>query len=219
MMYNLFSDGIGSVELIDSMGTDKTAVDAARVSFLRDDTEKDLTEKDKRLIKFLTAHRHTSPFEHMTATFRLTVPLFVRSQIMRHRTFSYNEVSRRYTSENIQLWRPKELRRQSKDNLQCSDGDLRNDKALGIMNISLSVSLQYYKELLASGVSREMARCVLPQATYTEFYMTGNVHNWVKFLKLRTDEHTQPETREAALVIQHMLFKLYPVTMSELFGD
>jgi thymidylate synthase (FAD) len=219
MMYNLFSDGIGSVELIDSMGTDKTAVNAARVSFLRDDTEKDLTEKDKRLIKFLTAHRHTSPFEHMMASFKLTVPLFVRSQIMRHRTFSYNEVSRRYTSENIQLWRPKELRRQSKDNLQCSDGDLRNDKALGIMNISLSVSLQYYKELLASGVSREMARCVLPQATYTEFYMTGNVHNWVKFLKLRTDEHTQPETREAALVIQHMLFKLYPVTMSELFGD
>lgn len=219
MMYNLYSDGIGSVELIDSMGTDKTAVNAARVSFLRDDTEKDLTEKDKRLIKFLTAHRHTSPFEHMMASFKLTVPLFVRSQIMRHRTFSYNEVSRRYTSENIQLWRPKELRRQSKDNLQCSDGDLRNDKALGIMNISLSVSLQYYKELLASGVSREMARCVLPQATYTEFYMTGNVHNWVKFLKLRTDEHTQPETREAALVIQHMLFKLYPVTMSELFGD
>ena len=219
MMYNLYSDGIGSVELIDSMGTDKTAVNAARVSFLRDDTEKDLTEKDKRLIKFLTAHRHTSPFEHMVASFKLTVPLFVRSQIMRHRTFSYNEVSRRYTSENIQLWRPKELRRQSKDNLQCSDGDLRNDKALGIMNISLSVSLQYYKELLASGVSREMARCVLPQATYTEFYMTGNVHNWVKFLKLRTDEHTQPETREAALVIQHMLFKLYPVTMSELFGD
>lgn len=219
MMYNLFSDGIGSIELIDSMGTDKTAVNAARVSFLRDDTEKDLTEKDKRLIKFLTAHRHTSPFEHMMASFKLTVPLFVRSQIMRHRTFSYNEVSRRYTSENIQLWRPKELRRQSKDNLQCSDGDLRNDKALGIMNISLSVSLQYYKELLASGVSREMARCVLPQATYTEFYMTGNIHNWVKFLKLRTDEHTQPETREAALVIQHMLFKLYPVTMSELFGD
>lgn len=219
MKYNLYNDGIGSVELIDSMGTDKTAVDAARVSFLRDDTEKDLTEKDQRLIKFLTAHRHTSPFEHMVATFRLTVPLFVRSQIMRHRTFSYNEVSRRYTSENIQLWRPKELRRQSKHNLQCSDGDLENDKALGIMNISLSVSLQYYKELLVCGVSREMARCVLPQATYTEFYMTGNVHNWVKFLKLRTDEHTQPETREAALVIQHMLFKLYPVTMSELFGD
>ena len=74
MMYNLFNDGIGSVELIDSMGTDKTAVDAARVSFLRDDTEKDLTEKDQRLIKFLTAHRHTSPFEHMVSYLQIDCP-------------------------------------------------------------------------------------------------------------------------------------------------
>jgi thymidylate synthase (FAD) len=118
-----------AVELIDYMGDDKRAVDAARVSFMRDNTSKTLTDKDKRLIKFLADHKHTSPFEHMTATFRLTVPLFVRSQIMRHRTFSYNEVSRRYTSENIQVWKPTAAEKQSTDNLQCSDGEIEN-KAL-----------------------------------------------------------------------------------------
>ena len=220
MIYELYHDGVGSVELIDHMGDDKRAVDAARVSFMRDDTNKELTDKDKRLIKFLTAHKHTSPFEHLTATFRLTVPLFVRSQIMRHRTFSYNEVSRRYTSENIQVWKPERLRRQSKDNLQCSDGDLDNQAAINMLHVSLMASEKFYNELIKGGVSRELARAVLPQATYTTFYMTGNLHNWVKFLKLRNDEHSQPETRDAAHAIEEMLLELFPVTMQSLFdGD
>ena len=219
MMYNLFNDGIGSVQLIQSMGTDKIAVDAARVSFLKDDTDQSITLKDERLIKFLIAHKHTSPFEHMTATFRLTVPLFVRSQIMRHRTFSYNELSRRYTSEDLKVWRPRKLRKQSLNNLQCSDGELDDRRAADIFEISVNASLQYYNELISLGVSRELARAVLPQSTYTEFYMTGSVHNYVKFLKLRNDEHAQPETREAANAIQRALFVMFPVTMSELFGD
>jgi len=220
MKYDLYSDDIGSVELIDHMGDDKRAVDAARVSFMRDDTDKELTEKDKRLIKFLTAHKHTSPFEHMTATFRLTVPLFVRSQIMRHRTFSYNEVSRRYTSENIQTWTPEKLRRQSTNNLQCSEGELEHKTALRMFNASIFNSVQFYKKLIKEGVSREIARAVLPQATYTTFYMTGNLHNWVKFLKLRNDEHAQPETRDAAHAIEEILLELFPVTLQSLFdGD
>ncbi len=220
MKYSLYADDIGSVELIDHMGDDKRAVDAARVSFMRDDTDKELTEKDKRLIKFLTAHKHTSPFEHMVATFRLTVPLFVRSQIMRHRTFSYNEVSRRYTSENIQTWTPEKLRRQSTNNLQCSEGELDNQGALEMLRLSLVESVGTYEELIKGGVSREMARAVLPQATYTTFFMTGNLHNWVKFLKLRNDEHAQPETRDAAHAIEEMLLELFPVTMQSLFdGD
>ena len=220
MIYELYHDGVGSVELIDHMGDDKRAVDAARVSFMRDDTNKELTDKDKRLIKFLTAHKHTSPFEHLTATFRLTVPLFVRSQIMRHRTFSYNEVSRRYTSENIQVWKPERLRRQSENNLQCSDGDLDNQTAMNMLHISLGASVKFFHELIKGGVSRELARAVLPQATYTTFYMTGNLHNWVKFLKLRNDEHSQPETRDAAHAIEEMLLELFPVTMQSLFdGD
>jgi thymidylate synthase (FAD) len=216
--HELYHDNIGCVELIDYMGDDKRAVDAARVSFMRDNTSKALTDKDKRLIKFLADHKHTSPFEHMTATFRLTVPLFVRSQIMRHRTFSYNEVSRRYTSENIQVWLPQQLRRQSIDNLQCSAGDLDNHLALNLVHMSILSSVDSYHDLINRGVSRELARAVLPQATYTTFYMTGNLHNWVKFLKLRNDDHAQPETREAAQAIEAMLSEHFPVTMQALFN-
>ena len=216
--HELYHDNIGAVELIDYMGDDKRAVDAARVSFMKDNISKTLTDKDKRLIKFLADHKHTSPFEHMTATFRLTVPLFVRSQIMRHRTFSYNEVSRRYTSENIQVWLPQQLRRQSADNLQCSDGELENHKALEALHLSIFSSVQDYNDLIERGVSRELARAVLPQATYTTFYMTGNLHNWVKFLKLRNDDHAQPETREAAQAIEAILSEHFPISMQALFN-
>jgi len=216
--HELYHDNIGAVELIDYMGDDKRAVDAARVSFMKDNISKTLTDKDKRLIKFLADHKHTSPFEHMAATFRLTVPLFVRSQIMRHRTFSYNEVSRRYTSENIQVWKPTALRKQSTDNLQCSDGEIENKVIMNMINASLSNSVQFYNKLIKEGVSRELARAVLPQATYTTFYMTGNLHNWVKFLKLRNDDHAQPETREAAQAIEAMLSEHFPITMQALFN-
>src|SRR5210317_534994 len=215
--YDLYNDDIGAVAIIDHMGDDKRAVDAARVSFMRDQQTRELTDKYQRLISFLASHNHTSPFEHMTATFKLTVPLFVRSQIMRHRTFSYNEVSRRYTSENIQVWLPQQLRRQSDDNLQCSDGELENHQALEALHISIFSSVQDYNDLIDRGVSREQARAVLPQALYTSFYMTGNLHNWVKFLNLRNHEHAQPETRELAQAIQEMLSELFPVSLQALF--
>ena len=91
----IYDDGIGSVDYINHMGNDLTVVNSARVSF---GVEKDkLDEKDKKLIKYLIKHNHTSTLEHCVITFRFTVPLFVRSQHHRHRTWSYNEISRRYT--------------------------------------------------------------------------------------------------------------------------
>jgi thymidylate synthase (FAD) len=214
MITYIYEDNIGSVELIDHMGNDKSAVNAARVSFLKDTKEKGLTSRDKNLIKFLVGHNHTSPFEHMQATFRITVPLFVRSQVMRHRTFSYNEVSRRYTAENIQTWKPQVFRVQSKHNLQCSEGATNDqDSCSSIYDYAIAQAVTMYNQLLNNGVAREQARAVLPQATYTTFYMTGSIHNWVKFLKLRLDEHTQLETQLMAAAIKDELVKLYPVTM------
>ena len=217
MIIECYSDGVGSVELIDHMGDDKRAVDAARVSFMRDDTAAELVDKDKRLIKFLIDHKHTSPFEHMVVTFRITCPLFVRSQIMRHRTFSYNEVSRRYTSERLQFWKPAEIRSQSSSNLQCSDGLLEpkvGGDAKRLISELIDSIAEVYQVLINVGVSREQARAVLPQSTYTEFYMTGNLMNWCKFLRLRLDSHAQPETREIAEAIETILTELYPVTMA-----
>lgn len=220
MIHYIYEDEIGSVELIDHMGTDKSAVNAARVSFLKDSKGKELTARDKNLINFLVGHSHTSPFEHMQATFRCTVPLFVRSQVMRHRTFSYNEVSRRYTADNLEFWKPMVFRGQSKLNLQCSEGTTTEQEAChDLFNHCIAETLKHYHSLLDKGVAREMARAILPQALYTTFYMTGSVHNWVKFLKLRLDEHAQIETQLMAKAIKQDLFELYPITMKAMMGE
>ena len=217
-MSKIYQDGNGTASLIDFMGSDKRVVDAARVSFLKDDhADSQLTERDKKLIKFLAAHNHTSPFEHCLATFVLKVPLFVRSQIMRHRTFSYNEVSRRYTSEQIDFWKPETMRGQAKDNLQCSDGVVESSEADSIFKIATEFSFASYQQLIEAGVSREIARGVLPQSTYTTFYMTGNLHNWIKFIKLRDHEHAQPETRDIAQQIKRALEVCFPNSMDAYF--
>ena len=117
----LYSDQIGSVEYIQHMGDDLTIVNAARVSFGKN--KEKLDEKDKRLIKYLIRHRHTSTLEHNIVTFRFCVPLFVRSQHMRHRTWSYNEISRRYTDANLKFYETNQLRTQHKSNRQASNTD------------------------------------------------------------------------------------------------
>ena len=90
---NLYGDNIGKVEYVEHMGSDLTIVNSARVSFGKHKDE--LDERDEKLIRYLINHRHTSTLEHNVATFRFCVPLFVRSQHHRHRTWSYNEISRR----------------------------------------------------------------------------------------------------------------------------
>ena len=145
--------------------------------------------------------------------------MFVRSQIMRHRTFSYNEVSRRYTSEKIKFWKPDEIRGQAKNNLQCSEGVLDSSEAESIFKLAAEFSFASYQQLLEAGVSREMARSVLPQGTYTTFYMTGNLHNWIKFIKLRDHDHAQLETREIAQQIKQALEVCFPNSMSAFFKE
>ena len=216
MIEPLYGDGLGELSLVDYMGSDKRAVDAARVSFLDDDTqEEELNERDSRLLAFLLRERHTSPFEHSIITFRLKVPLYVRAQVMRHRTFSFNEVSRRYTSESIDFHIPQTLRKQAKTNLQCStDESVDNvDKLLEVYRRSTARAFQEYQVLLDCGVAREQARAILPQNMYTVFYMTGSLHNFIHFLCLRLDSHAQPETRELASARRSILRALYPVTM------
>ena len=224
MVKYVYGDEIGSVSFVDAMGDDKRSALAARVSLLNDDFDAiadDLTDKDKKLISFLAEHRHTSPFEHSSYSVRIVCPIFVSKQIMRHRTFSFNEVSRRYTSENIQFFIPQELRQQAVKNLQCSTGDEveSGDEALAIYRSAVDSALASYNELLDGGVCREQARAVLPQALYTEFYMTGNILNFVKFLKLRLHAHAQPEVQVIAQAILDMISEDFPFTMSVFFDE
>ena len=217
----IYNDGHGEVKLLDSMGEDETPAQAARVSFSHLSRGDGMSSRDEKLIKYLAAHHHTSPFEHVTATFELTVPLFVSKQIMRHRTFSFNELSRRYTSKALKVYHPMLIKRQAVTNLQCSTNDEPEDldTCQAIFSSSFEQARSDYEELISRGVARETARMVLPCSTYTTFWMTGNLHNWVKFIRLRDTEHVQLETRLATQAIRAQLLKRYPVSMSALLSD
>ena len=211
MRVDLFGDGIGAVEYISHMGTDLTIVNSARVSF---GTEKDsLDEKDVKLINYLAKHRHTSQFEHCALTMRFTVPLFIRSQHHRHRTWAYNEISRRYTSVDMSFYQPESFRTQHKSNRQASNDDLIDPDLNTAISTMIPVppylaseavrnhnarSLTLYNSLLGKGVCREQARGVLPQNLYTEYYGTVNLHNLMKFIELRSHEGAQWEIQQVA---------------------
>ena len=193
---------------------DYLPVTAARVSFGADGKTGKNVEADKKLMKYLADNKHVSPFEHLHATFVIECPLFVRSQIHRHRTFSYNEISRRYTDDDLGFWMPSKWRAQSKSNKQGSVGevDINNDQYYAWCYHALLL----YNELLDSGVCREQARAVLPQSLLTRFYMTGNLRNWAHFLELRLDAHAQAEVRVVAEKIEASLRQLWPEAMQAL---
>ena len=196
---------------VDHMGDDLTVVNSARVSFNK---KKDiLDEKDIKLIKYLAKHQHMTPFEHCTLTVIIKCPLYIRSQIHRHRTFAYNEVSRRYTSENLEFYQPDSFRIQHKTSKQCSAGHVssKTEKEAKIISKQIEdTCLKAYNDLINMGVARELARGLLPQSLMTEFYMTGNLRNWVHFLKLRMDSHAQKEVQDVAQPITDILFEKFP---------
>ena len=219
----LYGDGIGKVQYIDHMGDDKRVVNAARVSFGNDSVEP-MLPKDEKLLRYLMKHQHTSPFEHNTITWKFTVPLFVRGQHHRHRTWSYNEISRRYTDKDLQFYLPKSFRTQHESNRQASNED-EIDPAVHIfaeeyINASelvrdgCSYAMADYEALLEAGVCREQARMILPQNMYTEYYGTVNLLNAMKFIKLRIDSHAQKEIQLVAEAMLTHLKELFPVSMT-----
>lgn len=219
----LYGDGIGKVEYVQHMGTDLTIVNSARVSFGKHKELMDL--KDQKLIKYLIKHKHTSTLEHNNVTFRFKVPLYVRSQHHRHRTWKYNEISRRYTDFNIEFYEPTQFRTQHKSNRQASNEDeLVNpniySKEFGyaapanlIIQRHHEKSLQLFNELIDKGVCREQARGVLPQNMYTEYYATADLNNLLKFIGLRTHEGAQWEIQKAAEACLEIAEDLWPVTV------
>ena len=215
---NLYEDGVGRVDYVNHMGDDLTVVNSARVSFGVEKEE--LDEKDRRLINYLIRHRHTSTMEHNLITFRFCVPMFVRSQHHRHRTWSYNEISRRYTDVNIKFYEPKEFRTQHKSNRQASNTkELINpvlscgsdcDEMVGLHH---QMSLDLFNRMIEAGVCREQARGVLPQNLYTEYYGTVNLSNLLKFIDLRTHEGAQWEIQKVAEACLEIATDLFPETV------
>lgn len=198
-------NNVGSLVLVDcsprivpkGRGSDYMTVRAARVSYGLD---LKTPSQDKGLINYLLRNHHTSPFEFVSFTFRAEVPIFVARQWQRHRTWNFNEESARYSVMVDKFFTPTSLRTQDTVNKQSSvDGFIKNeDELLSEYTKHMESSYDLYTKMLDNGVTRELARCVLPVSLMTTIYGQIDLNNLFKFLSLRTDEHAQKEIRELA---------------------
>jgi thymidylate synthase (FAD) len=214
----LYDDNIGRVQYVDHMGSDLTVINSARVSFGVE--KKKLNQRDKKLINYLIKHRHTSTLEHCSISYKFVVPLFIRSQHHRHRTWSYNEISRRYTDVNIEFYEPKAFRTQHESNRQASnfEGQINPVLSCGsdcddMVSLHHQMSLDLYNKMMEAGVCREQARGVLPQNMYTQYYGTTNLSNLMKFIDLRTHDGAQWEIQRVAEACLEIAKELFPVTI------
>lgn len=206
-------DGISGVALVRVSGSDIDIVNAARVSYGKFTTQ--ISEKDAKLIKFLLEHKHDTPFEHNQLSFRVKAPIFVVRQWMRHRMNSYNEISYRYVQSDLEFYIPNEWRFQDKVNKQASVGAFLDDSLKEKYLNALNIAAKTYEELLAGGVSREMARSVLPLCTYTEFIYTCNLRSLMHFLELRLHQGAQKEIQLFAQALLHLAMPHFPVAFAE----
>lgn len=204
----------GFVRLVDYLGDDSRIVSSARVSY--GNGTKSYRE-DKGLINYLLRNEHTSPFEQVSFTFHIKMPIFVARQWIRHRTAKVNEISGRYSILKDEYYVPDldKLNIQSIDNKQGRSKDLvQNPEAVRALIIKQQEeSTKRYKELLDTGLAREIARINLPLSIYTEWYWTMDLHNLLHFLKLRLDNHAQYEIRVYAQTILDIVSKICPITV------
>lgn len=205
----------GYINLVHHMGDDLQIVNAARKSFARESDE--FTPKDRKLLKYLYENRHTSPFEMVEFMFEVNAPLFVVRQWQRHRTWSYNEVSRRYTSEKLDFYYPEVWRKQDTDNKQASSGEfnfIMNHKFRHELVDVVYDCVEEYKRLINAGVCREQARMILPQNMMVEMVAKTDLHNLIHFLRLRLHKHAQWEIQEYARAIVKLIEPVVPETMN-----
>ena len=209
----------GFVRLVDTMpveNLDEAIVQAARVSYAGGTTA---TRSSRGLIRYLMRHHHNTPFEMVEFKFHIKMPIFIARQHLRHRTASVNELSARYSVVPDNFFKPSVYRQQSTTNKQGSDGKLELDEQLSEQPVELCRSaFMIYENLLDAGCCRELARCHLPQSTYTEFYWKINLHNLLHYLALRMEEGAQQEIRDYANAIYDLVKDKVPIVM-EAFMD
>jgi len=197
-------------------------VEVARISSSR----KNKKDKPEGLLSYLVCHKHWSPFEHGHATFEIETSKAIGIQLIRHRSFSFQEFSQRYQDVNRldTIFEPIELRSQCEDNRQSST-EIINPKipveggsllASDMINIFLGNAHKLYNQLLEAGVAREQARMVLPLATTTKIHMTGSIRSWIHFLELRDDEHAQKEIQLIAKEIKKHFKEQFPIISNAL---
>lgn len=208
----------GHVRLVDHMGSDLSIVRSARVSYNAVWRTGEDAGKDVKLIQYLIKNRHTTPLEAVTFTFDVKAPIFVFRQWHRHRTWAYNEMSARYTELPEEFYVPDaaQITTQSTSNKQMRTDELhpQAEEMRQIMIESNQRSFSAYHKMLEMGCPRELARSVLPVATYSQMFGTVNLHNLFHFLGLRTHSHAQYEIRVYALAMLELIRPIVPVAVT-----
>ena len=213
-----------TVKFIDKMGSDLSVVNAARTSFAkesefewveREDSptmyKQTLSDKDKKLISFLAKHDHWSPFGHASLQIHVKAPIFVARQLVKHQVgLVWNEVSRRYVDDEPEFYIHKEWRLKAEDKKQGSSDETIEYNIEG----AIQFITQTYKNLLNADISPEMARMVLPQNLYTEWYWSGTLMAFARVCNLRCKPDTQMETQIVAEQIDKLVMEKFPVSWS-----
>jgi len=207
----------GLVRLVDHMGSDLSVVRSARVSYDAEWRTGEDDGKDAKLINYLIKNRHTSPFESVCFTFEVKAPIFVFRQWHRHRTWAFNEVSARYTELPEEFYVPAvdQITTQSASNKQMrtsTQHPLAADMQR-VLQTQCEEAFQSYRWLIADGCPRELARAVLPVATYSHMFASVDLHNLFHFLKLRLHEHAQHEIKVYAEALLSLIEPVVPVSV------
>lgn len=225
-----------NVEYLNHMGSDLDVVNAARVSFHKEselDADNTLAERDVKLINYLAKNKHWSPFAHCYMQFRITAPIFVARQLVKHQVgLTWNEVSRRYVDDKPQYFKPDAWRLRPEDGIKqgSSEQTIETDSVLvGYYRVRddnpedptewvtsyadyLDMCTDYYDRLLANGVAPEMARMVLPQSMLTQWWWSGSLYAWARVCRERLNPHAQKETSIIAEQINKHGKEIFPVS-------
>ena len=202
---------MSKVELVTATpDAEKTMAYIARVSNPKNQDNEDFA----KLIKYCIKNEHWSVFEQAYMTLQIETNRGIAAQILRHRSFTFQEFSQRYADStqlgNIPI---PELRRQDTKNRQNSLSDLSSEISNEFqtrIKIQFAESVKLYEEMIASGVAKECARFVLPIATPTRIYMTGSCRSWIHYIKLRSGHGTQKEHMDIANACKNIFCNQFP---------
>jgi len=168
-------------------------------------------ETAPKLLKYLITHKHFSPYEMVNMCVEIKTSRAIAAQILRHRSFSFQEFSQRYSQSTS--FEDIEWRMQGKTNRQVGDEEVDLSPELKYeVDTTLTNCKELYDKLIKNGLAKECARMVLPLTTSTTLYMTGNIRSWLFYIDLRTKEDTQKEHRIIAEEIKKIFIKEFPAT-------
>lgn len=216
------------VELLDHMGDDLRVANVARVSFGK--WKEEIDEKDVKLIKYLAAHEHNSPFRHVQVSVRCKAPVFLARQLVKHCVgLSWNEISRRYVDTDFEFYCPEEWRSRPKGSVkQGSGSDVIKEEDTWVefdghynrfgYNEVVELSLKVYNKMIEAGVAPEMARMSLPQSMMVDWVWTGSLEAMYNVYRLRSGEGAQEEAKDFSEQLKQVIEPIFPNAWKALEG-